>query len=165
MRFQMKLVGTIAAVFAMGSVAAETIKVGIIGPFSGPFAHYGALFKAGAEAYVAIQGGKLAGKEVEFIYRDYRRSQPGQTKTLAQELMVKDKVDYLGGFVFTPNAFAVAPLIQQSQTPYGDLQRRHLGHHREVGVLRAHQLHAVAGDGADWRSGQPSRTSRRSSRR
>ena len=34
-----------------------------------------------------------------------------------QELIVKDKVDYLGGFVFTPNAFAVAPLIQQSPTP------------------------------------------------
>jgi branched-chain amino acid transport system substrate-binding protein len=42
---------------------------------------------------------------------------PGQTKNLVQELIVKDKVDYLGGFVFTPNAFAVAPLIQQSQTP------------------------------------------------
>ena len=91
--------------------------VGIIGPFSGPFAHYGALFKAGAEGYVATQGGKLAGKSIEFIYRDTGGPNPGQTKTLVQELIVKDKVDYLGGFVFTPNAFAVAPLIQQSRTP------------------------------------------------
>ncbi len=96
---------------------AQTIKVGIIGPFSGPFAHYGTLFKAGAEAYVASQGGKLAGKSVEIIYRDTGGPNPAQTRTLAQELIVKDKVDYLGGFVFTPNALAVAPLIQQSQTP------------------------------------------------
>ncbi|MBE2241667.1 MAG: ABC transporter substrate-binding protein [Burkholderiaceae bacterium] len=110
---------TIACAMAGAVVpaAAETIKVGILGPFSGPFAHYGALFKDGAEAYISAQGGKLAGKEVELIYRDTGGPNPGQTRTLAQELIVKDKVDYLGGFVFTPNALAVAPLIQQSQTP------------------------------------------------
>ena len=101
---------------AFGAIA-QTVKVGIIGPFSGPFAHYGTLFKNGAEAYIASQGGRLAGKDVELIYRDTGGPNPGQTKTLVQELIVKDKVDYLGGFVFTPNAFAVAPLIQQSQTP------------------------------------------------
>jgi branched-chain amino acid transport system substrate-binding protein len=104
------------AAFAAAPAFAQ-VKVGIIGPFSGPFAHYGALFKAGAEAYVAAEGGKLAGKTVEFIYRDTGGPNPGQTKSLVQELIVKDKVDYLGGFVFTPNAMAVAPLIQQSQTP------------------------------------------------
>jgi branched-chain amino acid transport system substrate-binding protein len=108
-----------ACAAAAGSLpaAAQTVKVGILGPFSGPFAHYGTLFKNGAEAYIASQGGKLAGKEVELIYRDTGGPNPGQTKTLVQELIVKDKVDYLGGFIFTPNAFAVAPLIQQSQTP------------------------------------------------
>lgn len=99
------------------SAHAQTIKVGIVGPFSGPFAHYGTLFKHGAEAYIASQGGKLAGKEIELIYRDTGGPNPSQAKNLTQELIVKDKVDYLGGFVFTPNAFAVAPLINQSRTP------------------------------------------------
>ena len=113
------LVATAAFGLALMSFGAQAqaVKVGIVGPFSGPFAHYGTLFRNGAEAYVASQGGKLAGKEVELIYRDTGGPNPGQTKTLVQELIVKDKVDYLGGFVFTPNAFAVAPLIQQSQTP------------------------------------------------
>jgi branched-chain amino acid transport system substrate-binding protein len=93
MRFQWKLVGTLAAVFAMSGVAAQTVKVGIIAPFSGPFAHYGTLFKAGAEAYVAQQGGKLAGKGVEFIYRDEGGPNPANTRTLAQELVIKDKVE------------------------------------------------------------------------
>jgi branched-chain amino acid transport system substrate-binding protein len=117
MRIQWKLVGTLAAAFAMGSAAAQTVKVGIIAPFSGPFAHYGTLFKTGAEAYVAQQGGKLAGKEIEFIYRDEGGPNPANTRTLAQELVIKDKVDYLGGIVFSPNAFAVAPVIQESKTP------------------------------------------------
>jgi len=113
-------IAVFAAVFILAfssAASAQAVKIGIIGPFSGPFAHYGSLFKNGAEAYVASQGGKLAGKEVELIYRDTGGPNPGQTKNLVQELIVKDKVDYLGGFVFTPNAFAVAPLIQQSQTP------------------------------------------------
>jgi branched-chain amino acid transport system substrate-binding protein len=108
----------LALAVCWGALAqAQTVKVGIIGPFSGPFAHYGTLFKAGAEAYVAAQGGKLAGQNIEFIYRDEGGPNPANTKTLAQELVVKDKVDYLGGIVFSPNAFAVAPVIQESKTP------------------------------------------------
>jgi branched-chain amino acid transport system substrate-binding protein len=99
------------------SAQAQPVKVGIVGPLSGPFAHYGTLFKNGVEAYIASQGGKLAGKEVELIYRDTGGPNPGGTKSLVQELIVKDKVDYLGGFVFTPNAMSVAPLIQQAQVP------------------------------------------------
>jgi len=110
-------VAALSATLTPAQAQTAPIKVGIIGPFSGPFAHYGALFKAGAEAYVASQGGKLAGRNIEFIYRDTGGPNPAQTKSLVQELIVKDKVDYLGGFVFTPNALAVAPLIQQSQTP------------------------------------------------
>ncbi|MDH5540581.1 MAG: ABC transporter substrate-binding protein [Rhizobacter sp.] len=116
-RLAAALATTAALTLASSGAAAQAVKVGILGPFSGPFAHYGTLFKAGAEAYIASQGGKLGGKEVELIYRDTGGPNPGQAKTLAQELIVKDKVDYLGGFIFTPNAFAVAPLSQQSQTP------------------------------------------------
>jgi branched-chain amino acid transport system substrate-binding protein len=108
--------GVIALGFAAGAAMAQ-VKVGIIAPFSGPFAHYGVLMKAGAEAYVASQGGKLAGQTVEFVWRDEGGPNPANTKTLATELVVKDKVDYLGGIVFSPNAFAVAPVIQESKTP------------------------------------------------
>ena len=111
------LLASAALSLASPQATAQTVKVGIIGPFSGPFAHYGSLFKAAAQAYVASQGGTLAGQNVEFIYRDTGGPNPALTKTLVQELLVKDKVDYLGGFVFTPNAMAVAPLIQQSRTP------------------------------------------------
>jgi len=41
-----------SAALASFGAAAQTVKVGIVGPFSGPFAHYGTLFKNGAEAYM-----------------------------------------------------------------------------------------------------------------
>jgi len=107
----------LAAACLSGYAMADTVKVGIIAPFSGPFAHYGKLFKDGAESYVKQQQGKFAGRDIQIIYRDSGGPNPGGVKTAAQELIVNDKVDYLGGFVFTPNAMAVAPLIQQSKTP------------------------------------------------
>lgn len=110
-------VAALMAASISGYAVADPVKVGIIAPFSGPFAHYGKLFKDGAESYLATQNGKFGGHDIQIVYRDSGGPNPGAVKTAAQELIVNDKVDYLGGLVFTPNAMAVAPLIQQSKTP------------------------------------------------
>jgi branched-chain amino acid transport system substrate-binding protein len=90
-RLAAALAATATLALASPGVAAQPVKIGIIAPLSGPFAHYGTLFRNGAEAYIASQGGKLAGKDVELIYRDSGGPNPGQSKNLAQELIVKDK--------------------------------------------------------------------------
>ena len=98
--------------------AQQVVKVGIVGPFSGPFASsFGTPFRQGIEAYVAQNGDKAGATRVEFVYRDLDAPNPERAKALAQELIVKEKVQYLGGFVFTPNALAVAPLIQSAKVP------------------------------------------------
>ncbi len=98
--------------------AQQVVKVGIVGPFSGPFASsFGTPFRQGVEAYVAQSGDKAGATRVEFVYRDLEGPNPERAKALAQELIVKEKVQYLGGFVFTPNALAVAPLIQSAKVP------------------------------------------------
>lgn len=100
-----------------GAASADTITVGVIAPFSGPFAIYGKQYQEAIETYVA-QNGNMAGEhEIVFIYKDVGGPNPDQSRSLAQELLIRDEVDYLAGFTFTPNAFAVAPLIEQSQTP------------------------------------------------
>jgi branched-chain amino acid transport system substrate-binding protein len=96
---------------------AADIKIGIVAPFSGPWAYMGQQIKTSAEAYVASHGGKLGGRTVELIYRDTTGPNPSGSKSIVQELIVKDKVDYLGGFVMTPNAMAIAPLIQEAKVP------------------------------------------------
>ncbi len=101
----------------VGTAQADVIKVGVIGTFSGPFALYGKNFKMGIDAYVAEHGKAVGGNEVEFIYRDLDAPNPAKAKAIAQELIIKDKVQYLAGIYFTPNAMAIAPLLEESKTP------------------------------------------------
>ena len=113
-----KLVLAAIAVMALGSAAyADTIRVGVIGPFSGPFALQGKNFKAGIDAYMALNGNKVGDHEVEVIYRDVPQADPAQSKALAQELVIKEGVQYLAGFYFTPDAMAATPLLEQANVP------------------------------------------------
>ncbi|ASW09020.1 MULTISPECIES: ABC transporter substrate-binding protein [unclassified Rhizobium] len=111
------VLAAIAAVALGGAAYADTIKIGVIGPFSGPFALQGKNFKAGIDAYMAVNGKKVGNDEVEVIYRDLPAADPAQSKSLAQELVVKEKVQYLAGFYFTPDAMAVTPILKQANVP------------------------------------------------
>ena len=106
-----------AITFSVGAAQADTIKVGVIGTMSGPYALFGKNYKMGIDAWVAEHGNKVAGHTVEFVYRDEVSPNPAQSKALAQELIVKEKVQYLAGLYFTPNAMAVAPLLQEAKVP------------------------------------------------
>jgi branched-chain amino acid transport system substrate-binding protein len=103
--------------FPLAAQAQETIKVGVIAPFSGPFADYGKQMQGGIKAWMAQHGDKVAGKQIQIIYKDTTGPAPEVAKRLAQELVVRDKVDFLAGFGLTPEALAVAPIAQQSKTP------------------------------------------------
>jgi branched-chain amino acid transport system substrate-binding protein len=100
-----------------GGASADVIKVGVIGTMSGPYALFGKNFKMGIDAWVAEHGNKVGSHTVEFIYRDEESPNPAKSKALAQELLVKDKVQYLAGVYFTPDAMAIAPLLDESKTP------------------------------------------------
>jgi len=109
--------GLLVLALGLGSAAADTVKIGIIGPFSGPFANFGEGWKHGIDAYLRIHGNTVAGQKIEIIYRDLPGPNPAAAQALAQELVVKDKVQYIGGIVFTPNALAVAPLADEAKVP------------------------------------------------
>ena len=111
------IIGMSAALWLPGTAWADTIKVGVIAPFSGPFAQYGTQFQQAIEVYQSQHGTSAGDREITFIYKDVGGVNPDQSRSLAQELLIRDRVDYLAGFTFTPNAFAVAPIISQSETP------------------------------------------------
>ena len=95
----------------------ETIKVGLIAAFSGPFADYGKQMEGGIKAYMAQHGDTVAGKKIQVIIKDTTGPSPEIAKRLAQELVVRDKVDFLAGFGLTPEALAVAPIAEQAKKP------------------------------------------------
>lgn len=102
---------------AGGPAYAEVVKVGVVGPFSGPNALPGRNFRAGIEAYVALNGDKVGNHTVEIIYRDLPQIDPAQSAALARELVIRDGVQYLAGFYATPDAMAAAPILEEANVP------------------------------------------------
>ncbi len=102
-----KLVIATALAAAFGAAhAQQTIKIGMINALSGQFADAGAQLDNGVKTYLKMHGDSVAGRKIEIIRRDTGGIAPDVSKRLAQELVVRDNVDLLAGFLLTPNAMA-----------------------------------------------------------
>jgi branched-chain amino acid transport system substrate-binding protein len=113
------LAATAAALAITGTAAqaqADTLKIGVILPMTGPSASTGRQANAAIQLWVAQNGKKVAGKTIEVIVKD-DAGVADTTRRLAQELVVNDKVVALAGFGLTPLALATAPIATQSKTP------------------------------------------------
>jgi branched-chain amino acid transport system substrate-binding protein len=95
--------------------AQDTVKIGIILPFSGQFADTGIQLDNGIKLYVKQHGDTVAGKKLEFMRKDTGGVAPDLAKRLAQELVVRDHADILAGFALTPNALAVADISAEAK--------------------------------------------------
>jgi branched-chain amino acid transport system substrate-binding protein len=105
-------------VFGPAGAFAETIKIGSILTFSGPNASLGDNLNKGIKLYVKLNKAKLPpGVDVEIISRDDTGPNPDKAKQIAQELIVRDKVQLLTGMIWTPNAAAIAPLLTEAKVP------------------------------------------------
>jgi branched-chain amino acid transport system substrate-binding protein len=100
---------------AAGSVfAQDTVKIGLIVAMTGPQASTGKQIKAAVDLYMKEHGDTVAGKKIQVLLRD-SASVPDNSKRLAQEAIVKDKVSVIAGFEITPAALAVAPLATEAK--------------------------------------------------
>ena len=112
------LVAGAFAVATFAAQAADPVKIGLVLPMTGPFAAYGKQIEHGVKLYLATKGDTFAGRKVELILKDDSPGTAGDvSKRLAQELVVKDKVDILAGFGLTPAAFASAPVATEARKP------------------------------------------------
>jgi branched-chain amino acid transport system substrate-binding protein len=101
---------------AAGASPQDAVKIGFILPMTGQQQSTGKQEAAAIKLYMAQHGDTVAGKKIELIIRD-DAAVPDNTKRIAQELIVNDKVNFLGGFGVTPAALSVAPLSAESKTP------------------------------------------------
>ena len=84
---------------------------------TGAFADFGQQMTTGAKAYIKEHGDTVAGRKIELVIKDVGGPSPDVSKRLAQELVVKDNVDFIAGFGLTPNALAVAPIATEAKKP------------------------------------------------
>lgn len=102
---------TAAALFAAPVASAQT-KIGMITTLSGGGSHLGIDIRDGF-----LLAAEMANSDIEVIVRDDARK-PDVAKSLANELIQKEKVDILTGIVFSNLAMAVVPPTVRGGTFY-----------------------------------------------
>src|SRR6516164_7609945 len=94
----------IALLLGISPASAQgTVKIGLINVLSGQFADAGIQLDNGVKTYMKQHGDTVAGPA------------PDVAKRFAQELVVRDGVDILAGFLLTPNALAAADVSAQAK--------------------------------------------------
>lgn len=119
------LIGFVLTVFvgftllASPSMAAETIKVGIVLPLTGPQAKFGELEKI--SFYMALEeinaAGGINGRMLELIMED-DTGRPEVGRSVVEKLIAKDRVVMIGGGYSSSVTYAVAGVCQQNQMPF-----------------------------------------------
>ena len=100
---------------AQATNATGKLKVGLMLPATGTFAALGTAIENGFKLLVAEQGGKLAGREIEFVKVD-DESDPAKATDNVNKLIKRDNVDVLVGTVHSGVAMAMAKVAKDSGT-------------------------------------------------
>jgi branched-chain amino acid transport system substrate-binding protein len=114
-----KLAIVAALALASSTAFAQTIKIGFITSYSGLNGNLGPYMERAVRLYIKMHEKELPpGVKIELITRDDTGPNPDKAKQLAQELVVREKVNLLAGVVFTPNAMAIAPIATEAKVPF-----------------------------------------------
>ena len=105
----------LAALGLYPAVAADTIKIGLIMCYSGQFADTATQMDNAIKLYMKQNGDTVAGRKIELIRKDTGGIAPDIAKRLAQEVIVRDHADILGGWILTPNALAGGDVSAQAK--------------------------------------------------
>jgi branched-chain amino acid transport system substrate-binding protein len=114
--YQTILAGSIA-IGALTSAQAQNapIKVGFMLPYSGTYANLGNMIENGFKLYVNEQGGKLAGREIQYFKVD-DESDPAKATDNVNKLVKRDQVDVLVGTVHSGVAMTMAKVAKETNT-------------------------------------------------
>ncbi len=94
---------------------APKLKVGLMLPYSGTFAALGTAIENGFKLYIAEQGGKVGGREIEYFKVD-DESDPAKATDNANKLVKRDNVDVIIGTVHSGVAMAMAKVAKDNGT-------------------------------------------------
>ena len=119
MNFKLKLlVAGVVLGFSASAMAAEPIKIGVSGPFTGGSAPMGVSMRDGVKLAVAeinAKGGVL-GRQIQLVERDDEAKNERGVQ-IAQELINKEKVTATVGYINTGVALASQRFYQEAKIP------------------------------------------------
>ena len=106
-----------AASLAAAAAHAQTVKIGVVLPYTGVGAEFGQQVDRGIQMFLKLNPTAFGGHKVELVKRDSKNPSGAEAKTAVQELIAQDKVDLLTGFIYSPDAIASAPLVSAAKKP------------------------------------------------
>ena len=109
------LAATLAGALPGAFAQTGKLKVGLMLPYTGTFASLGVAIENGFRLYVNEQGGKLGGREIEFVKVD-DESDPAKATDNVNKLVKRDNVDVLVGTVHSGVAMAIAKVAKDTGT-------------------------------------------------
>ena len=109
--------GALALAFGVNAASAQTIKIGLMLPFSGVNADLGDAAVKGFDLYMKLRAKSLEPFKLDIIKRDEGPADGADAKTVATELITLDKVKLITGVVFSPSAIAIAPVVTRAKVP------------------------------------------------
>jgi len=118
MKFNQKKILVALASLYVGIASAQNttkLKVGLMLPFSGTYASLGNAIENGFQLYVQEQGGKIGGREIEFVKVD-DESEPSKATDNINKLIKRDNVDLVVGSVHSGVAMAMAKVAKDTGT-------------------------------------------------
>jgi branched-chain amino acid transport system substrate-binding protein len=102
------LAAAVALAFAASpALAQDKVKVGFMLPYTGTFAALGNAITNGFKLAITEQGGKLGGRDIEYITVD-DESDPAKAPENVNKLIKRDQVDVIVGTVHSGVAMAMA---------------------------------------------------------
>jgi len=101
---------------ATGAIA-QTVKVGVVLPYSGGGAEFAQQVDRGIQMFMKLNPGAFGPYKVEIVKRDSKNPSGAEAKTAVQELITQEKVDILTGFIYSGDAIASAPLVTEAKKP------------------------------------------------
>jgi branched-chain amino acid transport system substrate-binding protein len=96
--------------------AEESIKIGVVGPNSGPYAIIGEEVRNGFALYLSQIGGMAGNRKIEMIYED-TQAKPDVGLTKVRKLVENDHVAFLGGVVSSSVAYAIRDYVVSKNVP------------------------------------------------
>lgn len=112
-----QIFGTLTALclLATPAMAADSVKIGLVTTLSGPAGVIGKHMKDAADLALEMLGGKIGGLPAQIIYGD-DQFRPDVGRQAAEEMLKRDKVDFMTGFIWSNVLLASYQPIIQSGT-------------------------------------------------
>ncbi len=104
------------SLISAGAIA-QTVKLGVVLPYTGVGAEFGQQVDRGMQMFMKLNPAAFGPYKIEIIKRDSKNPSGAEARVAVQELVAQEKVDLLTGFIYSPDAIASASLATEAKRP------------------------------------------------